>query len=139
MTERTKLLKRAVLTSVGATTSVDRIKSAINDAMQDLVRVGHDLLGELEVKGKEQAESVEGFIKQFQSEAGKRTNAMEKKVSHRVQTEVKKAAKEFGLATREEVEEILERINEIEEAVGVSHDEVGERKRGRRKRTAHDS
>jgi polyhydroxyalkanoate synthesis regulator phasin len=135
MTERTKLLKKAVLTSVGATTSVDRIKSALNEAMQDLVKVGNDLLGELEREGKTQTDSVRDFVKHFQSEAGKRTNAMEKKVSHKVQTEVRKAAKEFGLATREEVEEIMERLHEIEEAVGVSSEETTERKRGRRKKS----
>jgi polyhydroxyalkanoate synthesis regulator phasin len=139
MTERTKLLKKAVLTSVGATTSVDRIKSALNDAMQDLVKVGHELLDELESEGKTQTESVQNFIKRFQSEAGKRTNAMEKKVSHRFQTEVKKAAKEFGLATREEMEEIVERLHEVEESAGVANEEVGERKRGRRRKVASDN
>lgn len=133
MTERTKLLKKAVLTSVGASTSVDRIKLALNDAMQDLVKVGNDLLVELEHKGKSQTDSVQDFLKTFQSEAGKRTNAMEKQVSSRVQNEIRKAAKEFGLATKEEVSEILERLNEIEEAVGVNRESpVG--KRARRKK-----
>ena len=139
MTERTKLLKKAVLTSVGATTSVDRIKSALNEAIEDLAKVGQDLLTELEREGKSQTESAQDFIKKFQHEASKRTNAMEKKVSHKVQSEIRKAAKEFGLATREEVEEIMERLQEIEEAVGGGdggHSGGGGGRRGRRKRSS---
>ena len=52
MSEKTELLKKYVLTTVGATTSVDRIKTALNDAVTDLCKVGQDLLDELEVKGK---------------------------------------------------------------------------------------
>jgi polyhydroxyalkanoate synthesis regulator phasin len=134
MTERSKLLKKAVLTSVGASTNVDRIKAALDDAMQDLAKVGHDLLAELEKKGKAKTDSAQDFLKHFQDEAGKRTNAVEKKVSAKVQDEVKRAAREFGLATKEEVEEILERLQEIEEAVGVTTDTATGTKRGRRKK-----
>lgn len=52
MSERTELLKRAVLTSVGAGTNVDHIKLALTDAMQDLVKVGQNLLDDLEEKEK---------------------------------------------------------------------------------------
>lgn len=137
MTERTKLLKKAVLTSVGATTSVDRIMSALHDAMDDLQKVGQDLLVELEKKGKTKTESAQDYLKRFQNEAGKRTNAMEKKVSHKVQTQVRKAAKEFGLATREEMEEVMERLQELEESVGGGEETTGTgTKRGRRKRSS---
>ncbi|PWU00245.1 MAG: hypothetical protein C5B53_04290 [Candidatus Melainabacteria bacterium] len=135
MTERTKLLKKAVLTSVGATTSVDRIKSALNEAIEDLAKVGQDLLTELEREGKTQTESAQDYIKRFQHEASKRTNAMEKKVSTKVQTGIRKAAKECGLATREEMEEIMERLQEIEEAVGVANEHHTGSKRGRRKKS----
>jgi polyhydroxyalkanoate synthesis regulator phasin len=140
MSERTKLLKKAVLTSVGATTNVDRIKVALNDAMSDLVKVGKDLLDELESKGKTKADSVEDFLKNFKEEAKTRTTDIEKQVSSKVQVKLKKVAKEFGLATREEVEELLERISELEEAVGVTNGSEGEEqtssKRGRRKRSS---
>jgi polyhydroxyalkanoate synthesis regulator phasin len=140
MTERTKLLKKAVLTSVGATTSVDRIKSALNEAIEDLAKVGQDLLSELEREGKSQTESVQDYIKRFQHEAGKRTNAMEKKVSSKVQTQIRKTAREFGLATREEVEEIMERLQELEETVGVHGNHSGHSgggsRRGRKKRSS---
>jgi polyhydroxyalkanoate synthesis regulator phasin len=135
MTERSKLLKKAVLTSVGATTNVDRIKSALDDAMQDLAKVGQDLLAELEKRGKAKTESAQDYLKRIQDEAGKRTNAVEKKVSQKVQSEIRRAAKEFGLATKEEVHEILERLNEIEEAVGVASSGHSTGKRGRRKRS----
>jgi len=121
MSERTKLLKKAVLTSVGATTNVDRIKVALNDAMSDLVKVGHDLLDELESQGKTKADSVQDFLKNFQSEAKTRTSDIEKQVSTKVHTELKKVAKEVGLATKEEVEELLDRIAELEEAVGLAN------------------
>ncbi len=121
MSERAKLLKKAVLTSVGATTNVDRIKVALNDAMSDLVKVGHDLLDELESKGQTKADSVQDFLKNFQSEAKSRTCDIEKQVATTVQTELKKVAKEVGLATREEVEELLDRIAELEEAAGVGN------------------
>jgi polyhydroxyalkanoate synthesis regulator phasin len=121
MSERTKLLKKAVLTSVGATTNVDRIKVALNDAMSDLVKVGHDLLDELESKGKTKADSVQDFLKNFQSEAKTRTSDIEKQVSTKVHIELKKVAKEVGLATKEEVEDLHERIAELEEAVGLAN------------------
>jgi polyhydroxyalkanoate synthesis regulator phasin len=142
MSERTKLLKKAVMTSVGATSSVDRIKTALNDAMQDLVKVGHGLLDDLEIKGKNQTESAQDFIKTFQTEAGKRTTEMEKTVSVKMQDQVKKTARELGLATKDEVEEILDRLHELEEAAGISEPEPtdGEQhhggKRKSRKRSA---
>jgi polyhydroxyalkanoate synthesis regulator phasin len=140
MSERTKLLKKAVLTSVGASGSVDRIKAALNDAMSDLVKVGTDLLDELEAKGKTKADTVEDFLKNFKEEAKTRTTDIEKQVSSKVGVQLKKVAKEVGLATREEVEELLERIAELEEAVGVTNGAEGEEhtgtKRGRRKKGA---
>jgi len=140
MSERTKLLKKAVLTSVGATQSVDRIKTALNDAMSDLVKVGHDLLDELEVKGKTKADTVQDFLKNFKEEAKTRTGDIEKQVSSKVSVQLKKVAKEVGLVTHEEVEELLERLSELEEAVGVSNGGEGEEhaagKRGRRKKGA---
>ena len=123
MSERTKLLKKAVMTSVGATSSVERIKTALNDAMQDLVKVGHDLLDDLEVQGKHQTASAQDFIKGFQTEAGKRTVEMEKTVSGKMQEQIKKTAREFGLATKEEVDEILDRLHELEEMAGIAESE----------------
>jgi polyhydroxyalkanoate synthesis regulator phasin len=137
MTERTTLLKKAVLTSVGATASVERIKTALNDAMQDLVKVGNDLLDDLEVTGKNQTASAQDFIKSFQTEAGKRTTEIEKTVSDKMQEQVKKTAREFGLATRDEVEEILDRLHELEESAGIvtEHETEGEHHTGERKRS----
>ncbi len=139
MSERTKLLKKAVMTSVGATSSVDRIKTALNDAMQDLVKVGHGLLDDLEIQGKHQTKSAQEFIKSFQTEAGKRTNEMEKTVSVKMQEQIKKAAHDFGLATREEFEDVLDRLHELEESAGISnpghanaeHPHSGKKKRRR--------
>ncbi len=138
MSERTKLLKKAVLTSVGAGTNVDRIKLALNDAMQDLVKVGQTLLDELEEKGKIKTESVQDFLKHFQAEAYKKTTAVEKKVS----TSVKKAVRELGLITQEDWDEMCERLTDIEEALGIaqpdgngSHSDTKHRK-GRKKHSA---
>jgi polyhydroxyalkanoate synthesis regulator phasin len=141
MTERSKLLKKAVLTSVGATASVDRIKNALNDALSDLVKVGQDLLDELEDKGKDKTDSVQDFLKNFQEEAKTRTTDMEKTVTERVQVELKKAAKEVGLVTKEDYEELLERLAELEEAVHGAETEGGEgaSKRGKRKKQAPES
>jgi polyhydroxyalkanoate synthesis regulator phasin len=133
MSEKTELLKKYVLTTVGATTSVDRIKTALNDAVTDLVKVGQDLLEELETKGKDKADSVQDFLKNFQTEAKLKTSDIEQKVSTRVQEEVKKAAKDLGLVTREEFEEVLERVSELEEPNGTG--EAGEGGEGGTKRS----
>jgi len=142
MNERTTLLKKAVLTSVGASTSVDRIKTALNEAMTDLVKVGTDLLDELEVKGQTKADTVQDFLKNFKEEAKTRTTDIEKTVSSTVNVQLKKVAKEVGLITHDEYEELLERIAELEEAVGVSNGAEGEEhsggKRGRRKKANSD-
>lgn len=116
MSERTQLLKKAVLTSVGATTSVDKIKDAIKEAMEDLVKVGQDLMCELESTGQTKTESFQNFLTSFQDEAGKRTAD----ISTTVQTRVKNAAREFGLVTREEYDELLKRLEKLEEAKKTS-------------------
>jgi polyhydroxyalkanoate synthesis regulator phasin len=115
MSESRKLIKKAVLAGVGASNSVERIKNALNDAMQDLVKVGNDLFDELEDKGKEKTENVQNFLKNLQDEATKRTLDAEKKVSSKVSTSTKKAAKELGLITKEEFEDILDRLTALEE------------------------
>jgi polyhydroxyalkanoate synthesis regulator phasin len=135
MSERTKLLKKAVMAGVGASNNVDRIKSALSDVMQDLVKVAGDLIDDLEDKGKVKTETVQQFIKNVQDEATKRTQEAEQKVASKVGTSTRKAAKEFGLATRQEVEEILERLLALEEAVhGTTAEEhsEGESRKGRK-------
>jgi polyhydroxyalkanoate synthesis regulator phasin len=138
MSERTKLLKKAVLAGVGASTNVDRIKAALSDAMQDLVKVAGDLIDDLEGKGKVKAETVQSFLKNVQDEATKRTADAEAKVSSKVGTSTRKAAKEFGLATKEEVEELFERIVALEEHIHGPSDEASDNegtKKGRRKKS----
>jgi polyhydroxyalkanoate synthesis regulator phasin len=133
MSERTKLLKKAVLTSVGASTNVERIKLALNDAMQDLVKVGQNLLGELEEKGKVKTESAQDFLKNLQSEAYKKTTERGKVVS----TGVKKAIRELGLITQADWDELYERLANIEEALGISTGDSngsGEKTPSRRKK-----
>ncbi|HEY9787405.1 MAG TPA: hypothetical protein V6D17_18595 [Candidatus Obscuribacterales bacterium] len=137
MSERTKLLKKAVLTGVGATTSVDRIKSALEEAMNDLVKVGQDLLEDLEDKGKNRTEGVQNFLKNLKDEAEKRTYDVEKKVSGKVQVSMKKAAKDIGLVTREDWDELIDRLAAIEEHVGVTNsDEETEGKKSRKKKAS---
>jgi len=116
MSDRTKLLKKAVMTGVGATSSADRLKDALKDAMQDLVKVGQELIDDLEEKGKVKTESAESFIKGFKDEAVKRTGDIEKQVSKTM----KKAAKEFGFVTMEHYDQLLERIAVLEHHAGVT-------------------
>ncbi|MBS1952807.1 MAG: phasin family protein [Cyanobacteria bacterium SZAS-4] len=139
--DRAKIFKKAVLAGVGATSNVERVKAALSDAMEDLVKVGQDLLDELEDKGKGKTENFQHFLRNLQDEAGKRTHDAEKKVSSKLSGSTKKAAKEFGIATHEDLSEILERLHALEEAVhGPSEDEsedgdgeTGTKKRGRKK------
>ncbi len=136
MSERTKLLKKAVLTSVGAGTNVERIKTALGEAMQDLVKVGQILLDELEEKGKIKTDSVQDFLKNLQSEACKKTTEVEKQVSSKVTSSVKKAIRELGLITQEDWDELHERLAGIEEAVGVTNTDgngISEKPRRRKK------
>jgi len=136
MSERTKLLKKAVMTGVGGATNVDRIKSAIKDAMNDLVKVGQDLLDDLEEKGTNKTDSVQQFMKNLKSETEKKGFEVEKKVSTNVKGSMKKAAKELGLITREDWEELYERIAAIEDAEGVgagAGEEDSEGKKSRKK------
>jgi polyhydroxyalkanoate synthesis regulator phasin len=139
MSERTKQLKKLVLATVGASSNVDRIKAALSDVMQDVVKVAGDLVDDLESKGKVKTDTVQTFLKNIQDEATKRTVEAEKVVSGKVGTSTRKAAKEFGLATRAEVEELLERIHALEEHVGVTHnggsgEEQGESRKSRKKK-----
>jgi hypothetical protein len=135
MSERTKLLKKAVLTSVGASSNVDRIKSALNEALDDLVKVGQELLNDLEIKGKDKTDNAQNFIKNLQDEGVKRTKDLSSQVSSKAQVLSKKAAKEVGLVMREEYEELLERVNTLEELIagGPSEGEEGKKKRGGKK------
>ncbi len=61
MNERSKLLKKAVMTGVGASTNVDRIKTALDEAMRDLIKVGQGLMDDLEEEGKVKAEVLQDF------------------------------------------------------------------------------
>lgn len=141
--DRSKLFKKAVLAGVGATSNVERVKAALSDAMEDLIKVGQDLLDEMEDKGKGKTENFQSFLRGLQDEAGKRTQDAEKKVSSKVSGTTKRAAKDFGLATQDDIDEILERLEAIEEAVlGPSegeesedgdNGESGTKKRGRKK------
>ena len=126
MSERTKLIKKAVMAGVGASNNADRIKAALSDAMQDLVKVGRELFDELEDKGKVKTETVQNFLRNLQDEATKKTFDAEKKVASKMQVSTKKAAREFGLATRDDVDEILERLAALEEAANIHHEEDGD-------------
>lgn len=117
MSESTTLIKKAVLTSVGATSNLERIKSAIDDAMKDLVKIGQDLVDELEEQGKLKTENAQSFLRGLQDEASKRSGQIEKKVSEKVQDKYRT----FGIVSREEYEELLERIETLEQANGIQH------------------
>lgn len=138
--ERTKLLKKAVMTGVGASTNVDRIKTALDEAMRDLVKVGQGLMDDLEEEGKVKTEAVQDFLKNFQREATKRTSQMEKTVSTKVQEELRKAAREIGLVMQDDWEELCERLSDIEEALGIEQGDAGngenpgQKRRGKRKK-----
>lgn len=93
MSDRTKLLKKAVLTSVGASSNVERVKDALKEAMQDLVKVGQELIDDLEEKGKIKTESAQSFLKGLSDEAAKRTGGLEKKVSNKFQKKIRDAAR----------------------------------------------
>lgn len=137
MSERTKLLKKAVLTGVGATTNGERIKSALQDAMQDLVKIGQELMEELEDKGKVKTKSAQDFVKNFRDEASKRSNNLEKKVSGKVQESMQRAARDFGLVTHEDLEEIIERLEKLERnsSGGSSGSTAAKKTPGRKKQS----
>lgn len=122
MSESTTLIKKAVLTSVGATSNLERIKSAIDDAMKDLVKIGQDLVDELEEQGKLKTENAQSFLRGLQDEASKRSGQIEKKVTEKVQDKVR----DFGIVSREEYEELLERIETLEQANGIQHTPTAE-------------
>ncbi len=114
MKERTKLLKKAVLTGVGATANVDRVKSALNDALNDLMKVGQDLLEELEEKGKVKTDSGQNFLKNLQEDATKQAESFSNIASNKVQSSVLKAANELGLVSREEFLNLVSRVEKLE-------------------------
>lgn len=115
MSESTTLIKKAVLTSVGATSNFDRVKTAINEAMQDLVKVGSDLIDELEEQGKVKTENAQSFLKNVKDEASKKSEEIEGKVS----TKVRSAAKDLGFVSRREYEELVERLEALETQLGI--------------------
>ncbi|MBI5172996.1 MAG: hypothetical protein SFV17_00505 [Candidatus Obscuribacter sp.] len=120
MSDRTKLLKKAVLTSVGASSNVERVKDALKEAMQDLVKVGQELIDDLEEKGKIKTESAQSFLKGLSEEAAKRTGTIEKKVSGKFQKKVKDAAREFGFVSLDQYEEVVERLKALENHLGIT-------------------
>jgi polyhydroxyalkanoate synthesis regulator phasin len=114
MSERTKLLKKAVLTGVGATTNGERVKEALKEAMDDLVKIGQELLDEMESKGKGKAKEAREFLSNLQDEAKRRSGSVTSNVSSSVHRSVKKAVAEWGLATKAELEALTERVNALE-------------------------
>lgn len=115
MTESTTLIKKAVLTSVGATSNFDRVKTAIEDAMQDLVKVGSDLIDELEEQGQVKADKAQSFLKNVKDEAKTKSGELEDKVSGKVRS----AAKDLGFVSRREYEEVLARLEALEARLDI--------------------
>ena len=131
MSERKTLLKKAVLTGVGASTNFDRIRDAVEDAMHDLVKVGQDLLDDLELQGKEKAENAQSFLRNLQEEAAKKSGNLEARVS----VGVKSKAKDFGLVTREEYEDVVQRLEALENAAGIQRGDAEEKKKAKSKKS----
>lgn len=129
MSERTKLLKKAVLTGVGASSNPQRVRAALKDALDDLFKVGQTLLDDLESKGKNKTESAQNFLRNLQEEAGKRGE----KLGGQVASSMKKAAKEVGLVTKEDLREIAERLSNLEDAL-VGCDDESRKSRSKSKR-----
>lgn len=129
MSERTKLLKKAVLTGVGASSNPDRVRAALKDALDDLFKVGQTLLDDLESKGKNKTDSAQNFLRNLQDEATKRGGEFGGQVAR----SMKKAAKEVGLVTKEDLREIAERLSSLEDAL-VGCDDESKKSRNKSKR-----
>lgn len=138
MSESTTLIKKAVLTSVGATSNLDRVKTAVNEAMKDLVKVGSDLIDELEEQGKVKTDGAQSFLKNMKEEASKKSEEIEDKVSGTVRG----AAKDLGFVSRREYEEILERLEalearfEVPEETQAKEEEPKKKTRSKKSQTA---
>lgn len=124
MSERSKYLKKAVLTSVGASSNAERVKEALKEAMQDLIKVGQELIDDLEEKGKIKTESAQSFLKGLSDEAAKRTGGIEKKVSTKLQKKVKEAAREFGFVSADQYDEVVTRLKNLEDHLGIVHEKA---------------
>jgi polyhydroxyalkanoate synthesis regulator phasin len=125
LSERAELIKKAVLAGVGATANVERIKAALNEAFEDLSRVGQDLVDDLHESGKGKTEQVQIFLENLQEEAAKRSAKFGKQAT----VSTKKMVQEFGLATHDDIKEILERLRSIESLLsGHSSNEGRKRK-----------
>jgi polyhydroxyalkanoate synthesis regulator phasin len=118
MSQRTQLLKKAVLTSVGASTSTERIKQALAEVAEDLCKVGKELLGDLEQEGEAKTENWQNLLKNLQSETTKRKSSLEQNF----QSSIKKTARDLGFITREDLDEVLERLDALEDTLGDNGD-----------------
>jgi polyhydroxyalkanoate synthesis regulator phasin len=125
VSERTELIKKAVLAGVGATANIERVKAAINEAFEDLSKVGQDLVDDLQESGKGKTEQMQTFLQNLQEEATKRSAIFGKQASF----STKKMAQEFGLATRDDIEEIMDQLHALESMIrGTSSSEGRKRK-----------
>lgn len=126
MSERSKYLKKAVLSTVGASSNVERVKDALKEAMQDLVKVGQELIDDLEEKGKIKTESAQSFLKGLSDEAAKRTGGIDKKLSTKLQKKVRDTAREFGFVSAEMYDEVVTRLKNLEDHLGIVHEKAEE-------------
>ena len=110
MSERTKLLKKALLTGPGATTNGERLKDSVKEALDDLVKIGQELLGELESRGKVKTKSAKEFLSHLQDEAKHHSES----IGGRVSSEVHRIAHDCGLATHDELEALSKRVAALE-------------------------
>jgi polyhydroxyalkanoate synthesis regulator phasin len=127
MSERTKLLKKAVLTGVGATNNGERIKKALSEALDDLVKIGQELFDELEAKGQVKAKHAHDFVNKLKDEAAKRSS----KMSSKVQSGLNKTARDLGLATKSELDELKRRLEHLEHANRAQGKASASSKKGR--------
>jgi polyhydroxyalkanoate synthesis regulator phasin len=110
VSERAELIKKAVLAGVGATANMERVKAAISEAFEDLSKVGQDLVEDLQESGKDKTEQVQTFLQNLQEEATKRSSDFGKQAAG----STKSLAKELGLATRDDMQEVLDRLRALE-------------------------
>ena len=62
-------IQKAILTGIGATTSKEVIKKAAIGLYDDVQKIIHDLLNQLERKGKLKAKETKRLIKEFQKKS----------------------------------------------------------------------
>lgn len=126
--DRVKLIQKAILTGIGVTASKDTIKKAAVGIYNDVQKITHRLLKELEQRGEIKTKEAKKIIKELQ----KKSDAEKTKIYKKLQKEGRtllKSAREIILTPLSILKDTISTLKHNKKAVKLDNKLINKRKK----------